>query len=267
MKKLLSVLSSALLAISTSIFLIACKSKDTSDQQVNKTNDTHKEIDHKDESKNNSDKDRDKNSKDNPTRSNKNSNGNDFGKDKPPKDQSDQKLNDDVVEAIPEENETDHELRDITLKDNSGKEIKGREITKLGFYKTKDGKFGLQQVQPDVIKVPSKLPSYFTILKGAFYRSESSYIQGIESWDTSRITDMNALFEDAENFNQDISKWDVSSVQDIEDMFKGAKSFNQNLSSWTFKDSVKHKDFAKSSGIVNNKEKWPKNLKKTIINV
>ena len=42
----------------------------------------------------------------------------------------------------------------------------------------------------------------------------------IETWDTSRITDMSCLFYDKEDFNADISRWNVGQVKDMEAMCK-----------------------------------------------
>ena len=54
----------------------------------------------------------------------------------------------------------------------------------------------------------------------------------ISGWNTSAITNMNALFFDQEYFNDDISRWDTSNVTNMESMFKSAYSFNQDLSGW-----------------------------------
>jgi surface protein len=51
-------------------------------------------------------------------------------------------------------------------------------------------------------------------------------------WDTSTITNMNALFAGASNFNQPLSSWDTSAVVDMAGMFSGASNFNQPLAMW-----------------------------------
>jgi hypothetical protein len=54
----------------------------------------------------------------------------------------------------------------------------------------------------------------------------------ISSWDTSQVTNMNALFMNLVDFNDPIEKWDVSKVVDMDCMFCGATSFNQPLKEW-----------------------------------
>jgi len=54
----------------------------------------------------------------------------------------------------------------------------------------------------------------------------------ISLWDTSKVTDMNRMFNDAINFNEDISKWDTSSVTDMSKLFHNAYAFNQDISLW-----------------------------------
>jgi surface protein len=54
----------------------------------------------------------------------------------------------------------------------------------------------------------------------------------ISTWETSGVTDMSELFEDASSFNEDISAWDTSSVTAMWDMFEDASSFNQNIGGW-----------------------------------
>ena len=60
----------------------------------------------------------------------------------------------------------------------------------------------------------------------------------INTWDTSLVTDMSALFYYNQTFNDDISNWDVSSVTTTEKMFKFAEDFNQDLSGWDVSNVV-----------------------------
>ena len=54
----------------------------------------------------------------------------------------------------------------------------------------------------------------------------------ISIWDTSLITDMSELFNEAVDFNDNINNWNVSNVTDMVHMFSEASSFNQPLDSW-----------------------------------
>ena len=54
----------------------------------------------------------------------------------------------------------------------------------------------------------------------------------ISDWDTSLVTEMEQLFQNAAAFNQDLSKWDTGQVQFFEQMFKNAHAFNSDVSKW-----------------------------------
>ena len=54
----------------------------------------------------------------------------------------------------------------------------------------------------------------------------------ISGWDTSNVTIMAGVFNDANSFNQPIGTWDVSNVYFMAYMFAQATSFNQPLSGW-----------------------------------
>ena len=72
-------------------------------------------------------------------------------------------------------------------------------------------------------------------------RSEG-YYGPIGSWDVSRVTNMDTLFEPSgiftkgksvvDGFNEDISSWNTSNVTDMTEMFYGQTAFNQPLDSW-----------------------------------
>lgn len=93
-------------------------------------------------------------------------------------------------------------------------------------------------------------------LSGMFSNVSSSSINNINSWntssvinmaamfygmssfnqlltfDTSSVTDMNSMFSDATIFNQPVSAFDTSSVIDMSYMFNNAIVFNQSLSTF-----------------------------------
>jgi surface protein len=54
----------------------------------------------------------------------------------------------------------------------------------------------------------------------------------IHTWDTSKVKNMDNLFEGFSDFNEDISKWDVSNVTSMKSMFARCDEFNQPLNNW-----------------------------------
>ena len=54
----------------------------------------------------------------------------------------------------------------------------------------------------------------------------------ISGWDTSRITNMSRLFENAHFFNEPLNDWDVSNVTKMCAMFQFAAKFDQPLYQW-----------------------------------
>ena len=52
------------------------------------------------------------------------------------------------------------------------------------------------------------------------------------TWDTSYVRDMFAMFRYCALFNQDIGNWNVSLVDEMRHMFSGAIVFNKNISTW-----------------------------------
>lgn len=124
------------------------------------------------------------------------------------------------------------------------------------------GNIGLQSLQGafqnaiNLDSVPSVLPTIVTSLEHSFQGTQKS-ISGVDTWDVSRIVNMDSLFagntssigdlsgwntgsvrtmqgmfSGATSFNGDISSWNVSNVTNMSDMFSGAVSFNTDLSTW-----------------------------------
>ncbi|WP_233758714.1 BspA family leucine-rich repeat surface protein [Mycoplasmopsis agalactiae] len=146
-------------------------------------------------------------------------------------------------------------------------------ITKIGFHDYK-GSIRVPVMPKNVKQVPKELPSVVTSLEKTFKGLKSDKVLGIESWDTSNITNLSETFIDAENFNQDLSnwktlnvtdmsatffnakkfnspldKWDTSNVENMQSMFYGASEFNQNISEWNVKKVKEHSNFCTNSGL------------------
>ena len=62
--------------------------------------------------------------------------------------------------------------------------------------------------------------SEFTDMSLLFEKSERTDFSGIETWDTSKVTNMAGMFYNATNFNQNINSWDTSNVIEMLFIFK-----------------------------------------------
>lgn len=69
-----------------------------------------------------------------------------------------------------------------------------------------------------------------TTLSGLF--AYTNFNGDIGYWDTSNVTNMVAVFEEAQSFNQDIGSWDTASVETMNRMFRKSFSFNQDIGLW-----------------------------------
>ena len=66
----------------------------------------------------------------------------------------------------------------------------------------------------------------------AVFRNASKFNQDIGNWNTANVTDMSYMFHDASDFNKDIGSWNTGNVTNMSAMFHGASSFNQDIGSW-----------------------------------
>ena len=79
---------------------------------------------------------------------------------------------------------------------------------------------------PNLVKVPTVLPSNLTRLNRMFSRS-TSFNQDISMWDVSNVVSMNNMFELATGFNQDLSQWCVPNFT------SKPYAFDQEATNWT----------------------------------
>jgi surface protein len=54
----------------------------------------------------------------------------------------------------------------------------------------------------------------------------------IKNWNTSQVTDVSFMFNNATVFNQPIGNWDTSKVTNMNSVFRGSTTFNQLVSNW-----------------------------------
>jgi len=94
--------------------------------------------------------------------------------------------------------------------------------------------YGFKNLEYVNIKDTSKV----TNMEAMFARAES-FNQPIGNWDTSNVTNMCGMFYGASSFNQPIGDWDTSKVTNMSSMFAEATSFNQPIGNW---DTSKVKD-------------------------
>lgn len=94
---------------------------------------------------------------------------------------------------------------------------------------TKDELIELIEKKVKFIRIDTSL---IKDMSGIFENSMLRNFSGIETWDTSNVTNMSSMFRGAKSFNHDISNWNVSKVKNMSNMFCRAEKFNQPLNSW-----------------------------------
>ncbi|CDZ18138.1 BspA family leucine-rich repeat surface protein [Mycoplasma capricolum subsp. capripneumoniae] len=107
------------------------------------------------------------------------------------------------------------------------------ECLQIGYFlDKKTNKVQIIEFLSTTKKVPKVLPKEITSISFAFIGNKNEFIDGIQYWDTSNVTDMNHMFYWCADFNQDISSWNTSNVKNMQSMFSWASLFNQNISNW-----------------------------------
>ncbi|UWD34687.1 BspA family leucine-rich repeat surface protein [Mycoplasma cottewii] len=107
---------------------------------------------------------------------------------------------------------------------------KNKELTRIGFFKNSFGEWQIEAVNADTNKVVPILPTFINSLESAFTRNRNTTISGLESWDTSNVTNMKSMFQHATKFNQALGdKFNTSKVTNMSFMFNRAYSFNSSL--------------------------------------
>ncbi|QVJ96019.1 BspA family leucine-rich repeat surface protein [Mycoplasma mycoides] len=131
------------------------------------------------------------------------------------------------------------------------------ECLEIGYFVNSKSEIQIQNMPITIKKVPSALPKEITSLKEAFQANLNKFIDGIQYWDTSNITDMSFMFYGAENFDQDISMWNTSNVTNMGKMFLKAKKFNQPIGNWNTSNVIyMHQMFEGAKSFNQNISTW-----------
>ena len=98
--------------------------------------------------------------------------------------------------------------------------------------------------------------SRVTNMEGLF-SGDTVFNEDISDWDTSNVTNMRGMFASCESFNGDLSKWDVSQVEDMTSMFEDCKNFCGLMEDWDVR-KVLHTDsmFRNCSRFNSDLTKW-----------
>ena len=66
----------------------------------------------------------------------------------------------------------------------------------------------------------------------SMFNSSFADVTGLENWNTSNVTNMSHMFSTFQTFNCDISRWDTTKVKRMDYMFFRATNFNQSIGNW-----------------------------------
>ncbi|UWD35181.1 BspA family leucine-rich repeat surface protein [Mycoplasma cottewii] len=105
-----------------------------------------------------------------------------------------------------------------------------KELKRIGFFKNIKGEWQIERIDVNTNKVVPILPTFINSLQSAFTSNINATISGLESWDTSNVTNMSSMFSFARNFNQQLgNKFNTSNVTNMSFMFGYARNFNQPI--------------------------------------
>ena len=90
------------------------------------------------------------------------------------------------------------------------------------------------------------------------FQDATAFNQPLNTWNVGNVTNMGYMFYGATAFNQPLNNWDLSAATNLEYMFADATAFNQNLISWCAVNiNAPPIGFANNSGIQpNNYPQW-----------
>lgn len=103
--------------------------------------------------------------------------------------------------------------------------------------------------------VPSVLPRSITTLHEAFLNCSTFNSPAVSSWDTSKVTSLEATFKGCKAFNQPLTNWTTARVTSMKELFADCELFNQPVDQW---DVRLVKSFAK---MFYNAKKFHQSLK------
>jgi surface protein len=80
----------------------------------------------------------------------------------------------------------------------------------------------------------------------------------ITGWNTTSVTNMANVFEDAKNWTADLNGWDLHAATDMHETFSGASGFNGDVSKWnTGAVTSMQSTFSTATTFNGNVSAWP----------
>jgi surface protein len=81
-------------------------------------------------------------------------------------------------------------------------------------------------------EIPATIPPNVTDLTATFLDSTNLNLANISSWDVSKVTKYDLLFQGCSSFNLPLGSWNVFKGTSMSSMFAEASAFNQPIASW-----------------------------------